>query len=124
MVDNDIVFQLNDDAPPLIPNGVYEAQYIKHRVSPYMGGKKLYIFFRIIEMGEFQGVEIFKPYQVNAELMAEADADAIFMNCLPALRGAEQTAEVIDGPQSVVFDETENRLHAQKAVLLKLSGVA
>ena len=45
---------------------------------------------------------------------------AIFMNCLPALRGAEQTAEVIDGPQSVVFDEAENRLHAQKAVMLTL----
>jgi len=69
-------------------------------------------------------VEIFKPYQVNTALMAQAAPDAIFMNCLPAARGAEQTAEVIDGPQSVVFDEAENRLHAQKAVLLKLSGVA
>ena len=69
-------------------------------------------------------VKVFKPYQVNAELMAKAAADAIFMNCLPAARGAEQTADVIDGPQSVVFDEAENRLHAQKAVLLKLSGVA
>ncbi|MBI9020997.1 MAG: ornithine carbamoyltransferase [Verrucomicrobia bacterium] len=69
-------------------------------------------------------IEIFTPYQVNAALMAQAAPDAIFMNCLPAARGAEQTAEVIDGPQSVVFDEAENRLHAQKAVLLKLSGVA
>lgn len=65
-------------------------------------------------------VRIFTPYQVNAELMKHAKPDAIFMNCLPALRGYEQTAEVIDGPQSVVFDEAENRLHVQKAVMIKL----
>jgi ornithine carbamoyltransferase len=57
------------------------------------------------------------PYQVNARLLRQAKADAIFMHCLPAHRGEEVTAEVIDGPQSVVFDEAENRLHAQKAVL-------
>lgn len=62
----------------------------------------------------------FMPYQVNAELMKHAKPDAIFMNCLPANRGCEQTAEVIDGPQSIVFDEAENRLHAQKAVILTL----
>jgi ornithine carbamoyltransferase len=67
-------------------------------------------------------VKLFTPYQVNATLMKHAKPDAIFMNCLPALRGAEQTAEVIDGPQSVVFDEAENRLHAQKAVMLTLCG--
>ena len=66
----------------------------------------------------------FMPYQVTGELMAHAKSDAIFMNCLPANRGCEQTAEVIDGPQSVVFDEAENRLHAQKAVILKLCGAA
>ncbi len=58
------------------------------------------------------------PFQVNARLMAKAAPDAIFMHCLPAHRGEEVTAEVIDGPQSVVFDEAENRLHAQKGVLL------
>lgn len=62
----------------------------------------------------------FMPYQVNAALMAHAKPDAVFMNCLPAIRGCEQTAEVIDGPQSIVFDEAENRLHAQKAVILTL----
>ena len=66
----------------------------------------------------------FMPYQVNVELMAHAKPDAIFMNCLPAIRGCEQTAEVIDGSQSIVFDEAENRLHAQKAVILTLCGAA
>jgi ornithine carbamoyltransferase len=65
---------------------------------------------------------IFMPYQVNAALMAKAAPDAIFMNCLPAMRGAEQTAEVIDGPQSVVFPQAENRLHMQKALMIRLMG--
>ncbi|MDF0531868.1 ornithine carbamoyltransferase [Tsukamurella sp. 8F] len=59
----------------------------------------------------------FLPYQVGAELLAHADPDAIVLHCLPAHRGEEITDEVIDGPQSVVFDEAENRLHAQKALL-------
>lgn len=62
----------------------------------------------------------FMPYQVTEELMKAADSKAIFMNCLPAARGYEQTAEVIDGPQSVVFDQAENRMHAQNAVMLRL----
>ena len=63
------------------------------------------------------------PYQVNARLMALAAPDAVFMHCLPAHRGEEVTAEVIDGPQSVVFDGAENRLHAQKGVLAWALGV-
>ena len=72
-----------------------------------------------ISMGADEGSrrQDFAPYQVNAELMTAAADDAIFMHCLPAWRGMEVTAEVIDGPQSVVFDEAENRLHAQKAVM-------
>lgn len=61
---------------------------------------------------------LLKPYQVNADLMAKAKADAVFLHCLPAHREEEVTAEVIDGPKSIVWDEAENRLHAQKSVLL------
>ena len=60
---------------------------------------------------------LLNPYQVNAKLMAAANPDAIFMHCLPAHRGEEVTADVMDGPRSVVFDEAENRLHAQKGIL-------
>ncbi|MDP9138255.1 MAG: ornithine carbamoyltransferase [Pseudomonadota bacterium] len=68
---------------------------------------------------------LLKPYQVNRALMKSAKPDAIFMHCLPAHRGEEVTDEVIDGPQSVVFDEAENRLHIQKSILLHcLRGVS
>ena len=70
------------------------------------------------EAEKAQRVEIFKNYQVNSKLMGVAHKDAIFMHCLPAYRGYEVTEDVIDGPQSVVFDEAENRLHAHKAILV------
>jgi ornithine carbamoyltransferase len=73
-----------------------------------------------VSMGDRNGARrhnLLKRYQVNADLMAQAKPDAIFMHCLPAHRGDEVTAEVIDGPQSAVFDEVENRLHAQKGIL-------
>ncbi len=66
---------------------------------------------------EGKSFEKFKPYQVNAELMAQAKKSAVFMHCLPAYLGYEVTAEVADSPASVIYDEAENRLHAQKAIL-------
>jgi ornithine carbamoyltransferase len=68
--------------------------------------------------------KMLEPYAVDAKLMSKAADDAIFMHCLPAYRGKEVTADVIDGRQSVVFDEAENRLHAQKAILAWCLGVS
>jgi ornithine carbamoyltransferase len=63
---------------------------------------------------------VFAPYQVNRELMAHAAPDAVFLHCLPAHRGAEVTSEVLDGPQSIVLDQSENRMYVQKAILQAL----
>jgi ornithine carbamoyltransferase len=65
---------------------------------------------------------VFAPFQVNASLVSEASPDAIVMHCLPAHRGQEITDEVADGSHSVLFPQAHNRLHAQKAILLKLLG--
>jgi len=78
-----------------------------------------------VSMGQDQEKEsrlkVFLPdYQVNNELMSLAKGDAIFLHCLPAHRGEEVSSEVIDGPQSVVWEEAENRLHGQKAILYTL----
>lgn len=69
------------------------------------------------EQEQKQRLEAFKDYQVSQKIMQAADSEALFMHCLPAHRGEEVTADVIEGPQSVVFQEAENRLHAQKALL-------
>ncbi len=65
--------------------------------------------------------KVFAPFQVNEALMRAA-GDAVFMHCLPAHRGEEATDEVMDGPASIIFDQAENRLHAQKALLMLLMG--
>jgi ornithine carbamoyltransferase len=65
--------------------------------------------------------KVFAPYQVNEALMRAA-GDAVFMHCLPAHRGEEATDAVMDGPSSIIFDQAENRLHAQKALLMLLMG--
>ncbi len=65
---------------------------------------------------------IFENYQINSKITASADKKYIFMHCLPAHRGQEVTEDIIDGPHSVIFDQAENRLHVQKAVLLRLLG--
>ncbi len=72
------------------------------------------------EAEKAERVKIFKDYQVNAALFAKAKEDSVFIHCLPAYRGYEVTEDVIDGPRSIIFDEAENRLHAQKAILATL----
>jgi ornithine carbamoyltransferase len=68
--------------------------------------------------------KVFPPYQVNEELVATADPEAIVMHCLPAHRGQEITDAVADGPHSALFPQAHNRLHAQKAIVARLLGVA
>jgi ornithine carbamoyltransferase len=85
-----------------------------------VAGAKLVVTDTWVSMADENSAErhaLLAPFQVTSRLMAEAAADALFMHCLPAHRGEEVTAEVIDGPQSVVFDEAENRLHVQKGIL-------
>jgi len=91
------------------------------------GGADCVVTDTFVSMGDAEAERrhnLLMLYQVNARVMKHAKPDAIFMHCLPAHRGEEVTAEVIDGPQSVVFDEAENRLHAQKAILLWSLGGA
>jgi len=77
-----------------------------------------------VSMGEEKEInkrrKAFGPFQVNSAIMSEAKPNSIFMHCLPAHRGEEVSSEVIDGPQSVVYDQAENRLHAQKAILVSI----
>lgn len=89
-------------------------------------GADLVITDTWVSMGDKDAEErrkILAPYRVDKNLMANAKSDALFMHCLPAHRGDEVTDEVIDGPNSVVFDEAENRLHAQKAILCWVFGI-
>jgi ornithine carbamoyltransferase len=79
-------------------------------------------FVSMGQTGREKRLERLEPYKVTEKLMARAKPDALFLHCLPAHRGEEMDAEVIDGPQSVVWDEAENRLHAQKAILLWCLG--
>ena len=74
------------------------------------------------EREEAKRLKAFRPYQVNAQMMKLAKKDAIFMHCLPAHRNFEVTDEVIDSKQSAVFDQAENRMHTEKALILKMLG--
>ena len=74
------------------------------------------------EAEKAERIKIFRPYQIDKTLFSNAKEDAIFMHCLPAYRGLEVTEDVIDSPSSVIFDEAENRLHAQKAIMTMLMG--
>jgi ornithine carbamoyltransferase len=122
-------FKLNVATPPeLAPNKTMR-DWIKSTQAPIVLGNDPEAAVRGVDcvvtdtwfsMGDKDGEHrhnLLKPYQVNARLMSLAKPDALFMHCLPAHRGDEVTDEVIDGPQSVVFDEAENRLHVQKGIL-------
>jgi ornithine carbamoyltransferase len=122
-------FRLNIATPPELAPGKPMRDWIKANNAPIMLGNDPETAVKDVDcvvtdtwvsMGDKDGEHrhnLLKPYQVNAKLMSLAKPDAIFMHCLPAHRGEEVTDEVIDGPQSVVFDEAENRLHAQKGIL-------
>jgi ornithine carbamoyltransferase len=122
-------FGLNVASPPeLALNGELRAWVQTNRASVTVtsdaeaaaAGADCLVTDTWVSMGDDEGARrhnLLRPYQVNAKLMARAKTDAIFMHCLPAHRGEEVTADVMDGPQSVVFDEAENRLHAQKGIL-------
>lgn len=122
-------FNLRVATPPeLAPNKLLK-DWIKSSGAPIILGSKpeemvkgadCVVTDTWVSMGDKDGEHrhnLLRPYQVNAQLMSLAKPEAIFMHCLPAHRGEEVTDEVIDGPQSVVFDEAENRLHAHKGIL-------
>jgi len=117
-----------NDPDPAILKAAQEATRITLTRDPMEAahGAKVVTTDTWVSMGQEDEAEarirIFQPYQVTQEVMGRADADAIFLHCLPAYRGKEVAAEVIDGPQSRIFDEAENRLHAQKAIMMELMG--
>ncbi|MBV9979753.1 ornithine carbamoyltransferase [Bradyrhizobium sp.] len=122
-------FRLNVATPPELTPKKPMRDWIKQTQAPIMigsdpeeavRGADCVVTDTWVSMGDKDGEHrhnLLQPYQVNAKLMSLARPDALFMHCLPAHRGEEVTDEVIDGPQSVVFDEAENRLHAQKGIL-------
>ncbi len=122
-------FNLRVATPPQLAPNKQLKDWIKERNAPIVMGTKAEEMVRgadcvvtdtWVSMGDKEGEHrhnLLRPYQVNSKLMSLAKPDALFMHCLPAHRGDEVTDEVIDGPQSVVFDEAENRLHAQKGIL-------
>ena len=122
-------FNLRVATPPQLAPNKQLKDWIKSSNAPIVMGTKAEDMVRgadcvvtdtWVSLGDKEGEHrhnLLRPYQVNARLMSLAKPDALFMHCLPAHRGDEVTDEVIDGPQSVVFDEAENRLHAQKGIL-------
>jgi ornithine carbamoyltransferase len=122
-------FKLNVATPPQLAPGKVMKDFIRATKAEIklgndpeeaVAGADCVVTDTWVSMGDKDGEHrhnLLKPYQVNSHLMSLAKPDALFMHCLPAHRGEEVTDEVIDGPQSVVFDEAENRLHAQKGIL-------
>jgi len=101
---------------------------VTHEVRQAVAGADCVVTDTWVSMGDDVGdserrAKLLAPYQVNAQVMAQADPAAVFLHCLPAYRGKEVSAEVMDGPQSAVWDEAENRLHAQKGILTWCLGL-
>lgn len=121
--DYDIVPKAIDDAKLFAKDSGSQLKFIR---DPHEAVKNAHVIYTDTwtSMGQEAETEkrkaVFPPYQVNAQLVSEADKDVIVMHCLPAHRGQELTDEVADGPHSVIFPQAHNRLHAQKAVLVKL----
>ena len=108
------------DYPPAVAKLLAEAIVLGNDPEAAVRGADCVVTDTWFSMGDKDGEHrhnLLKPYQVNARLMSLAKPDALFMHCLPAHRGDEVTDEVIDGPQSVVFDEAENRLHVQLSLI-------
>ncbi len=117
-----------DPNPELLAWARREGATVEHLRDPAeaVRGADAVVTDTWVSMGDADAerrMTLLTPYQVDAALMAKAAPDALFLHCLPAHRGEEVTAEIIDGPQSVVWDEAENRLHAQKAIVLWCLGV-
>ena len=122
-------FELRVATPPELAPKRWLLEWIKRSRAPVrigsdpeeaVTGAHCIVTDTWVSMGDKDGQRrhnLLRPYQINARLMARARPDALFMHCLPAHRGEEVTDDVIDGPRSVVFEEAENRLHAQKGVL-------
>jgi ornithine carbamoyltransferase len=113
------------DLIELARGGVTDQVHIVHDAKAAVAGADAVITDTWVSMGDNDADErlaAFEPFQVDEALMEHAAPDAIFMHCLPAHRGEEVTDAVIDGPRSVIFDEAENRIHAQKAVLAWVFG--
>ncbi|MGE0776549.1 MAG: ornithine carbamoyltransferase [Sphingomonadaceae bacterium] len=117
-----------DPSPEVIAEAQQRGADVRFERDPRaaVAGADVVVTDTWISMGQSHAHEklaAMMPYQVTPEIMAAADPDAVFLHCLPAHRGEEVVDEVIDGPQSAVWDEAENRLHAQKAVLLWCFGM-
>jgi len=104
-------------------SGISEIQIFKSPAEAAQNADVIYtdVWANIKQKDEAEKRKIaFRDFQVNADLLKPAAADCLVMHCLPAHRGDEITDEMIDGPHSIVFDEAENRLHVQKAIMVKL----
>jgi ornithine carbamoyltransferase len=127
-------FTLNVAAPPELQARIGLREWVKahkgkvqftNNAEEAVDGADCVVSDAWVSMGDEDSTKrhnLLKPYQVNGRLMARAAKDAIFMHCLPAHRGEEVTDDVIDGPQTAVWDEAENRLHAQKAIMVWCLG--